>query len=103
METLETAPVMLKTSQDINLIDGVFTATEAADIINSVLKVKINFHKLQRLSRTEGDFTDSCEYDNGRIDELISEQEIAKEFFGQARLEGKKLKMKSTIEIFIED
>ncbi len=99
METLE----QTKKSQKINLIDGFFTASEASDIINSVLKVKINFHKLHRLSITEGNEKDECTYDSNRIAELMSEQDIAKEFFSQARLEGKKLKMSSIIKIEIEE
>jgi len=99
METL----VQTKTTQKIDLIDGVFTASEASDIINSVLKVKINFHKLNRLSITEGNNNNDCAYDSGRIDELMNEQNIAKEFFSQARLNGKKLKMRSIIQIEIED
>jgi uncharacterized protein with FMN-binding domain len=99
METL----VQTKTTQKINLIDGIFTASEASDIINSVLKVKINFHKLNRLSITEGNNKEECAFDNGKIDELLNEQQIAKEFFSKARLNGKKLKMRSTIQIEIED
>ena len=99
METLE----LVKTKQKINLIDGTFTASEASDIINSVLNVKINFHKIHRLSIREGNESDECKLDNGRIDELLNEQEIAKAFFSQARLKGKKLKMSSIINIEIED
>ncbi len=103
MEVLETKNGVIKTVQEINLIDGKFSASEAADIIDDVLKVKINFHKLQRLSITEGNVEDACEYDSGRIDELLAEQIIAKNFFAQARLKGKKLKMSSTIHISVED
>lgn len=99
METLE----QTKTTQKIDLINGSFTASEASDIINSVLKVKINFHKFHRLSIMEGNDKDECKYDNGRITELMNEQQIAKDFFSQARLEGKKLKMRSVIQIEIED
>lgn len=99
MEILE----QRKTTQKINLIDGTFTASEASGIINSILQVKINFHKLNRLSITEGNDKDECTFDNGRIAELINEQQIAKEFFSQARLNGKKLRMNSIIQIEIED
>ncbi len=101
METIAT-PTLMKTSQKINLIDGDFTASEAADIINDVLKVKINFHKIQRLSITEGNSKNKCEFDSARINELLNEQEIAKQFFSQARMQVKKLKMTSTIHITIE-
>ncbi|UQD57515.1 hypothetical protein [Flavobacterium sp. K5-23] len=99
METLE----QTKTTQKIDLINGVFTASEASDIINSVLKVKINFHKLCRLSIVEGNNTSECAHDSGRIDELMNEQKLATDFFSQARLNGKKLKMRSVIQIEIED
>ncbi len=101
METMTTNKK--KTDQKINLIDGSFSVNQASDIINSVLNVKINFHKLQRLSLTEGNTADTCDFDNGRIDELMAEQIIAKKFFSQARLEGKKIKMQSVIQITLED
>lgn len=102
METL-TAPVKATTEQQINLIDGSFTVNEAADIIKDVLFVKINFHKLHRLAISEGDNTDPCEFDNSRINELIQSEKDAKEFFQQMRKQGKRLKIKSTINISIED
>lgn len=91
------------TDQKINLIDGTYTPSEAAHIVNSVLKVKINFHKIHRLSIQEGNELDECKFDSGRIKELLDEQEISKAFFAQARLEGKKLRMTSTIHIEVED
>lgn len=103
METLEITTPSNMTNQKIKLIDGCFTSTEAADIIHAVLDVKINFHKLQRLSRTEGNTEDSCQFDNGRIDELIAEQIRSKELLKAARLDGKKLRMTSTILIEVDE
>lgn len=94
---------MTITEQKINLIDGAFTPSEAADILLKVLDVKINFHKLQRLSRTEGNANDECEFDNERLNELIKEKAIAEEFFTHTRTNGKKLRMKSIVSIEIED
>lgn len=99
VQTLET----VKTEQEINLIDNVFTAAEAATIINDVLNAKINFHKIKRLSIKEGNENDACAYDNGRIQELLNEQQIAKEFFSQARIQGIKLKIKSKVYIELEE
>jgi hypothetical protein len=89
-------------AQHINLVDGSFKPSDAADIIDSILDVKINFHKLKRLSITEGNNKDLCEFDNGRINELIDAKLDAKSFFGDARLKGKKLKIKGTLYIEVE-
>jgi hypothetical protein len=104
MSTLELLKTNItETKQNINLVDGNFTASEATDVINALLDAKINFHKLKRLSITEGNTNEKCEYDNNRIIELIDEKGFAKAFFSEARLQGKKLKMESTITITIEE
>ena len=66
--------------QTVKLIDGCFTKKEALSILNSVLDVKINFHKVQRLSKTEGNINDACVYDNSRIIELLADKKLSKEF-----------------------
>ncbi|UZO79578.1 hypothetical protein NBT05_11485 [Aquimarina sp. ERC-38] len=103
MEATLDMPNETSTDQKINLIEGGFTAQEAAYIVNSVLNVKINFHKLNRLSITEGNSADKCEEDNGRIEELLEAQAKAREFFTQARVNDKKVKVNATIHISIED
>ena len=104
MNTIMTSPnKKLRTQQEINLISGEFSASEAADIITETLNVKINFHRLKRLSITEGNSDDGCKHDTGRINELLDEKEIAKDFFNQIRIQGKKIKMSSTINISVID
>jgi hypothetical protein len=98
----QTTDVLTMTDQKINLIDGVFTATEAGDILHAMLDKKINFHKLQRLSRTEGNIDDACEYDSERIIELLDEKGKLKSFLSDLRAEGGKLEIKSTVEIRIK-
>ena len=87
----------------LKLIEGKFTKREALNILNSVVDVKINFHKLQRLSRIEGNVQDTCVFDNSRITELISDKSNAKEFLNSLELGGRALKITSTIHISIED
>ncbi len=70
--------------------------SDAADIIDSKLKVKINFHELKRLSISENT-KDLCEYDNVRIIEPADTKLDAKSYFNNARLQGKKLKTEGTI------
>jgi hypothetical protein len=87
----------------ISLIDGKFTASEAADILNALLDKKINFHKIQRLKRLEGNSDDQCRFDSGRLGELTSEKDRLKTILREVRKDGKKLVITSTINIEITD
>lgn len=89
-------------SQQFKLIEGKFTKREAVSIINNVVDVKINFHKLQRLSRTEGNRNDACEYDNSRITELINDKADMKAFLKSLDVEGYNIKISSTVHISLE-
>jgi hypothetical protein len=90
-------------SRKINLVEGTFSPSDAADLINELVDVKLNFHKLQRLSLTEGNRNESCEYDNSRINELQTEKQLNKTFFKEVKQQGKRLKITSFIEITVED
>jgi hypothetical protein len=102
METTLSKTSETTTKQEVLLIDGLFNATDAADIIDAVLDVKINYHKLKRLSITEGNSEDICEYDNDRINELLNAKKTAREYFKNVRLNGGKLRVDSKISIAIE-
>jgi hypothetical protein len=100
MEKSLTKTLLNKTKhQNIDLVDGIFSVSDASDIINGVLDVKINYHKLKRLSITEGNINDLCEYDTGRINELLQAKEDAKVFFKELRHSGKKLRINGIISI----
>ncbi|WP_250433078.1 hypothetical protein [Hanstruepera flava] len=100
--TLDAKKENLLTEQKIKLIDGLFSAKEAADIIDAVLNIKINHHKLKRLSITEGNSNDSCEYDTGRIDELLKAKQDAKEYFNSVKEFDGRLRINSMIDISLE-
>tara|TARA_R110002049_G_scaffold67310_7_gene174973 strand:- start:12894 stop:13214 length:321 start_codon:yes stop_codon:yes gene_type:complete len=102
--TLEASAIANETTnQQLKLIEGKFTKKEALNIINDVVNVKINFHKLQRLSRTEGNINDKCTYDNSRITELIDDKADIKSFLRSLEENGRNIKISSTIEISIEE
>ena len=88
-----------RTDQQIRLVDGEFTPSEALDIIGALLDQKINFHKLQRLTIWEGNVHGNCSFPNGRIAELEEEKKIAKEFLHQAINNGTMIKIKGNLEI----
>lgn len=85
--------------QSIKLIDGIFSPNQTSDIIRDLIDTKINFHKLSRLSLTEGNHDDEATYDNKRLDELISEKERLLKAVKEAKENGKKIKLISLIDI----
>jgi hypothetical protein len=91
------------TSQDIQLVTGSFTPSEAADVILSLIDEKINFHKLQRLRWCEGYFKADTSYADQRIAELEAQKVLARNFVRQAREQGKCLNIKGTLEITMEN
>jgi hypothetical protein len=89
--------------QQLKLIEGSFSKREALNIINNVVDVKINFHKLQRLSKTEGNINDECTFDSARITELINAKADMKAFLMSLEANGYNIKIASTIHISIEN
>ena len=92
-----------KDQQTLKLIEGTFTKREALNIINSVLDVKINFHKVHRLSIQEGNENDECKFDNSRIQELMESKKETKAFLRALESKGQNIKITSTVTISLEE
>ncbi|AXT57902.1 MULTISPECIES: hypothetical protein [Aquimarina] len=90
---------MVLTDQKVKLMDGVFSPSEASDILNIFIDKKINFHKLQRLCITEQDCNDDTPQLYSRIDELMKAKESIRETIMEARREGLELQIESDIQI----
>lgn len=103
MNTLASSPEVTKDKHQINLIEGCFTASEAQDILTPMIAKKINFHQIKRMSLFEKDHSDSCASDRDRIVELEAAKIKAEDIFLQAKIEGKKVRMESVIQITLED
>ena len=85
--------------QKIQLVEGKFTPSEAFDVMNDLIDVKINFHKLQRLGLCERNENANVVYPNDRIAELKNEKMIAKDFIKMARAKGYKLRINGILEL----
>lgn len=94
---------MTEVIQKVQLVEGTFTPSEAADVISALIQEKINFHKLQRISRCERDENSDCSYADARIKELEDERMIAREFIKIAKKEGHSLRINGTIEISFDE
>lgn len=88
---------------EVKLVDSTFTATEASDVIASLIEQKINFHTLRRLSMSEGDINCDTSYDDSRLSQLIKERKHFKEICREARAAGKRMRVSGMLEIELID
>lgn len=95
--------VLTEVIQKINLVEGQFTPSEASDVMEALIREKINFHKVQRLQKLIGD--DDCETAelSNRIAELLEEKQKARDFFLKARKAGRNVVINGTLEISFAD
>lgn len=92
-----------KATQNVQLVNGNFTPSEASHIIMNLIDEKINFHKIQRLQIWEGNHICRTEQLDGRIKELEKEKEKTREFINKTRSLGKDLKINGILEISIAE
>lgn len=89
--------------QKIQLIEGQFTPSEASDLISSLIKEKINFHKIQRLGQVIHDETCDTKQSEERIIELIGERKIAKDFISKSKVKGRNIQINCVLEITYDE
>ncbi len=87
----------------VQLIKGTFTPSEAQDVVNSLIREKINFHKIHRLSICEGDENSDTTYDDSRVSQLQASKEDFKEIVKLARAQKKKIRIHGALEIELID
>lgn len=98
METKELKNIK-KDKQTVQLVKGVFTPSEASDVMISLINEKINFHKLQRLQLWEKNNAFDTNQLDVHIDELLRERENLIEIIANINALGKNLKINGTLEI----
>lgn len=85
--------------QDVKLIEGTFTPTEAREVVLSFIEEKINFHKRLKLNLWLRDKDADTERHDKRIAELLLEKKKMEELLSEANAEGKNLRISGTLEI----
>ena len=90
---------LVKTRQEVQLVEGEFSCSEGQFVINELIDKKINFHKLQRLSLCEGNENCDTSYSTRRIAELENEKLIAMSYIDKARKEGHNVFLDGVLEI----
>ncbi|MFT6137830.1 MAG: hypothetical protein ACJA0U_002611 [Salibacteraceae bacterium] len=85
--------------QDIKLVKGEFTPSQASDVIMSLINQKINYHKIERLQNWERNHKYDREPINNRIKELEEEMKTAADFISKMKKEGKNLEINGTLKM----
>ena len=100
-KVLEKKPQAIR--QKVELVNGVFTASESADLINNLIDEKINFHKIQRLQRWEGNHNCKTTTLNSRITELENIRVQAMEFISELRSQGKSIRIEGNLSFSVAE
>lgn len=75
-------------NQIVQIVDGSFSPTEASDMLNELIKSRINFHNIQMLRMWEGNHHyNSNEWDK-KIEVLKKERAEAIALLAKAKKEG---------------
>ena len=89
---------MTRISQYIELVKGIFSPIEAADILFSLISDKIKFHNLQVLQANKADNA-AVAHSEKRVSALKEAKNIAKDLILKARDEDYEIKINGIIEI----
>ena len=88
----------MKDKQRFQLIDGTFTPSKAARVLLALVKSKIDYHSLEKLSNEER-FGRDVSPSEKRLQELKQLKTTLKEFFDSTTDEKQNLKIDGWIEI----
>lgn len=102
METKERVKTE-KATEQLQLVKGDFTTSEASHVIMSLIDGKINFHKFLRFQNWERDHQCDTNPIDTRIAELEKEKEVARDFIDDARSKGKDLKIDGVLTISLAE
>lgn len=86
-------------NQFIQIVNGNFPPFEASDILNELIRSRINYHKIQMLKMWEGNHHfDSREW-NKEIETMMMEKTQALALIAKAKEEGLKVEIVGNIEV----
>lgn len=88
----------MNTTQRYKLIDGTFTATEATQVLLSLVKSKIDYHNLEKLSNEER-FGRDVSHSGRRLAELQQLHETLRAVCRSAASAGQRMRVNGWIEI----
>ena len=87
----------------LQLVDGIYSPSEASTAVNTLIKEKVNYHKIHNLSLWEGNHHADTSYDEIRVSELLDERENFKSLCRAAKIEGKRLQISGVLNVELVD
>jgi len=90
-----------ETACSIPLIEGRFSPGEASEIIETIVDERVRLHNIQMLRMWEGNHKFDSAFWDKKIQAMKAEKELAKDFIAEARKDGYKVEIVSTIEVRI--
>lgn len=88
----------MKDKQQFQLIDGTFTPAEAARVLHSLVKSKMDYHSMEKFSNEER-FGSDLSHSEKRLRDLTKLDTALKEFFASAAGSKQNLQISGWIEI----
>ncbi len=88
----------MTTKQQFQLIDGIFTPSEASRVLLSLVQRKIDYHRMEKLSNEER-FGGDTAHSEGRLRDLAALHSSLKEYLALAAESHQTLEIKGCIEI----
>lgn len=86
---------------EFKLIDGVFTAEEATQILTALINYKIDYHNREDFSNHIR-FNKDLEHSKKRVNQLRESKDLLPPLLAQANAQNLKLKINGTVTITIE-
>ncbi|MFT5251695.1 MAG: hypothetical protein ACI87N_000682 [Flavobacteriales bacterium] len=87
---------------EFKLIDGVFTAEEATQVLTALINYKIDYHNREDFSNHIR-FNKDLEHSKKRINQLLESKNLLPTLLEEASLQNLKLKINGTITITLEE
>lgn len=90
-------------NQKVQLVKGIFSPSDASYILINLIDQKINFHKIQRLQKWEGNHHASTNDLDNRITQLEKEKEKVRAFIANSRKQGSNLNINGVLELSLTE
>lgn len=95
--------MLVKEAQTITIVEGEYNSTEAKDQICSLINAQIRTQNNAQLQSWENNHNDPCNNAESEVKRLIEERNELLQILETAKKEGKKVQIRTVLEVQIAD